>query len=265
MSNNRQWIFILGGSSGFGMAIAEKFSKNNFNIIIVHRDRRSKIHDIEEKINKLRANNIKVLSINTNAVTKEGRIKVFEKILSEFTNNDKIKLFVHSIADGNIGKISDYDAQTLENIFLHTINSMAISFVVYSRELIARKLFAENARIIGLTSEGGTGYMSSYSMVGAAKSVLENLCRSMAVEFSELKITTNLISPGVTKTNALNVLPDHKKLVEKAKKRNPFGELTSPGDVANVVWLLAQNEARWINGEIIRVDGGEQINLVING
>ena len=46
---------------------------------------------------------------------------------------------------------------------------------------------------------------------------------------------------------------------KNTKNKNPFKRLTKPDDVAKVVWLLAQDEAAWINGEIIRVDGGEQI------
>lgn len=261
MKEENKWIFILGASSGFGLAIAEKFSKEGHNLILVHRDRKVAIEDIRIQFDKFRQNGSRVIEINTNAITSEGRKLVYETIEKNFKKTDKIKLFVHSIADGNIGMLKDQSVEEIESNLLHTINAMGVSFLIYTKELVERKLFANDARIIGFTSEGSTRYLKGYSFVGAAKSVLESLCRSMAIEFAPLNITTNLINPGITKTQALKVLPEHKELMEKAKDKNPKGRLTETSDIANIVWLLSKDESAWINGEIIRVDGGEQLRF----
>ena len=92
-----------------------------------------------------------------------------------------------------------------------------------------------------------------------AKGVLEASCRYLAVELAPFGIRTNLINAGITRTNALMALPDAEATLSYTKKRNPFKRLTTPKDVAKVVCLLAGDETAWINGEIIRVDGGEQI------
>jgi len=93
--------------------------------------------------------------------------------------------------------------------------------------------------------------------VSIAKSSLESLNTYMAVELSKFGIKTNLIQAGVTATPSLMRIPDSDRLMETATNRNPFGRLTKPQDVANVIYLLCTPEAAWINGTVIHVDGGE--------
>ena len=72
-------------------------------------------------------------------------------------------------------------------------------------------------------------------------------------------ITANAIRAGVTDTPALRKIPSHAQLLEYASKRNPSGRMTTPEDVAKALALLAQPGSQWISGNIINVDGGEQI------
>jgi len=82
----------------------------------------------------------------------------------------------------------------------------------------------------------------------------------MALEFAPIGIKVNCIQAGVTDTPSMNRIPGSKLLKENAIKRNPNGRLTTPEDVANVVYLLCQDEARWITGTIVKADGGESLS-----
>ena len=72
-------------------------------------------------------------------------------------------------------------------------------------------------------------------------------------------MTVNIIQAGVTDTPSLRLIPGSEELIEQSKNRNPYKRLTTPEDVANTVYLLAQPEASWINGALIHVDGGEHL------
>jgi NAD(P)-dependent dehydrogenase (short-subunit alcohol dehydrogenase family) len=140
-----------------------------------------------------------------------------------------------------------------------TIYSMGTSLLTWVQRLHAGGLFASDARVIGLTSEGNEVAWRGYAAVAAAKSALESVSRAIAVEFAAYGIRSNIIQPGVTDTPALRVIPGAARMKAGARLRNPFGRLTEPRDVADAVFLLSLDEAHWVNGALIRVDGGEHV------
>jgi len=147
-----------------------------------------------------------------------------------------------------------------EEDFSRTIHAMGTSLLGWVQELFARGLFASDARVFGLTSEGNEVAWKGYAAVAAAKVSLESLARSIAVEFAPYGIRCNVIQAGITHTPAQDAIPGSAHMRAQALSRNPMGRLTTPEDVANVIGLLASDEAGWINGEVIRVDGGEHIS-----
>ena len=140
-----------------------------------------------------------------------------------------------------------------------TIYSMGTSLLTWTQSLATEKLFADDARVLGLTSEGNQVAWRGYAAVSAAKVALESVSRSIAVEFASQGIRSNIIQAGVTDTKALQAIPGSGRMKSVARLKNPFKRLTTPEDVADVVFLLSSDEAQWINGALIRVDGGEQI------
>jgi len=147
-----------------------------------------------------------------------------------------------------------------EEDFSRTIHAMGTSLLGWVQELFARGLFAKDARVFGLTSEGNEVAWKGYAAVAAAKVSLESLARSIAVEFAPYGIRCNVIQAGITHTPAQDAIPGSAHMRAQALSRNPMGRLTTPEDVASVIGLLATDEAGWINGEVIRVDGGEHIS-----
>jgi len=144
--------------------------------------------------------------------------------------------------------------------FARTIHSMGTSLLSWTQDALERRLFADDARVFGLTSEGNTVAWKGYAAVAAAKVALESVSRTMAVELAPYGIRSNVIQAGITETPALRAIPGSAHLKAQARLRNPFRRLTTPEDVANVICLLSTREASWINGEVIRVDGGEHIS-----
>lgn len=147
-----------------------------------------------------------------------------------------------------------------EEDLARTIHSMGTSLLGWTQETLKRGLFAPDARVLGLTSEGNSVAWRGYAAVAAAKVALESIARAIAVEMAPYGIRCNVIQAGITDTPALRAIPGNAHLKAHARLRNPFRRLTTPEDVANVVYLLSRDEAAWINGEVIRVDGGEHIS-----
>jgi NAD(P)-dependent dehydrogenase (short-subunit alcohol dehydrogenase family) len=144
--------------------------------------------------------------------------------------------------------------------FARTIHCMGTSLLDWVQDVFQRGLFAQDARVFGLTSEGNEVAWKGYAAVSAAKVALEATARSVAAEFGPHGIRCNVLQPGVTDTPALQAIPGSERLKAHSRLRNPFRRLTTPPDVANVIFLLCLPEAAWINGTVIRVDGGERIS-----
>ncbi len=147
-----------------------------------------------------------------------------------------------------------------EEDFAQTIFCMGTSLMFWVQELHQREMFAEDSRVMGLTSQGNQIAWPGYAAVSAAKCALEAVSRSIAREFAAHGIRCNILQPGVTDTAALRLISGSEQMKNQAIQRNPFSRLTTVEDVANVVYLMSLKEAAWINGAILRVDGGEAIS-----
>lgn len=257
--DSNYWALILGGSSGLGLATARKLAKHGMNIIIIHRDRREQLEDIEEAFEDIRNSDVRLESYNVDAVQKEKRDFLIKEIIDILGEKGKIRTLVHSIAKGNLKPMTG-DGPVLENIdFQITLDAMALSLYDWTEAVFQAKLFAKDARVISFTSEGNQKAWANYAAVSVAKVALESITRSMALEFAPYGIRANCIQAGVTVTRSFQMIPGSETLRMHALKHNPFKRLTVPNDVANVVYLLSKDEACWITGTIIPVNGGEHL------
>jgi NAD(P)-dependent dehydrogenase (short-subunit alcohol dehydrogenase family) len=143
--------------------------------------------------------------------------------------------------------------------FARTIHAMGTNIVEWVQDIFKRGLFEQDARVLSLTSEGNQIAWRGYAAVSAAKAALESVTRAMALEFAPYGIRSNVIQAGVTETAALKAIPGNQYIKSHAGLRNPLGRLTTPEDVANFIYLLCMDEAAWVNGALLCVDGGERI------
>lgn len=257
-SNSSDWACILGGSTGLGLASAKKLAKHGLNICIIHRTRRSQLEEFKTECYSIKNTGVKLKTFNADVLNTETRKEVAQ-FFSD--SNSTIKVLLHSIAKGNLKPIFSETNESLLSgeDFALTARAMAISLYEWSKVFADHKIFAKNARILSFTSEGSRKPLPNYAAVSAAKAALEAITRSLAYELAPLHITANCIQAGITDTESLKLIPGSEGLKEDAQQRNPQKRLTTPEDVANVVYLLAKDEANWINGTIIPVDGGEHL------
>ena len=256
----RDWAIVLGGSSGLGLASAKKLALHGYNIIILHRDRKSDLESITSHFKEITSKGVTLQSYNVDIANSEKRALTITKIKSLLQNGEGIRVLVHSIAKGNLKPMHAGKGATLNHKdFEITLNAMALSLYDWTKALINEGLFNSDARIISFTSEGSTKAWPGYAAVSAAKATLEALTRSMALEFASIGIKANCIQAGTTDTRAFRMIPDNGTIKENALQRNPHNRLTTPEDVANAVYLLTTDEAGWITGTVIKVDGGESL------
>jgi NAD(P)-dependent dehydrogenase (short-subunit alcohol dehydrogenase family) len=258
---SNEWALILGASSGFGAATAIELARHGMNIFGVHLDRQATMINVQNLIKEIKHTGAKTVFYNINAADSIKRNETLDDIQEQFGNDSSstVKVLLHSLAFGTLKSFiakKQEDAITQAQMEM-TVDVMAHSLVYWVQGLLTRNLIKRGGRIFGMTSSGGHTAMPFYGAVSAAKASLESHIRQLTMELGPLGITSNAIMAGVTDTPALRKIPGNVKMVEAARLKNPTGRLTTPEDVAKAIVLLSSEEASWISGNVLGVDGGE--------
>lgn len=158
----------------------------------------------------------------------------------------KLDIFVH-----NVSSMHPMASGAPEPAGVHADLATALDPLLYSVERLTKLLAPGTGRVIAVSSLGARAVIPRYLSLGVAKAALESLVRYLAVELAGRQITVNAVSSAkLDKGEPLG--PREAQLAERA----PGGRLATPDDLADVISLLCRDEARWIQGQIITVDGG---------
>jgi len=261
--SSSQYALILGASSGFGAAAARALAAHGMSVIGVHLDRAAGLADAERLRDEVAAHGVEALFFNVNAADPDRRRDVLDAVAGHFAERPgaRVHFLLHSLAFGALKPLiaaGERDALTQAQVEM-TMNVMANSLVYWTQEVVRRGMMPGGGRIAALTSSGARRVLPHYGAVSAAKAALESWCRQLAFELGPQGITVNALQAGVTDTPALRKIPGSERLIAHALERNPLGRLTAPEDVARVLVTLCSEEGGWINGETLRIDGGEDV------
>ena len=251
----KNYALILGVSSGIGAECAKELASKGLNIIGLYM--RSPKDKISQLVEDITSHNVKVNLVKMNACNYD---KMEELLLSDAFKGIKIKTFIHSLAFGSMKPfIANIDNQINRKNIEMTLDVMSNSIIYWTQHLYNNNFFIDGSQIIGMTSAGGRKQWPSYGAVSMAKSALESACRQLSVELASTNIAVNTIQAGVTDTPALRKIPGSDNMIKNIKKINPRKRLTTPKDIAEIVTLIGLSYNTWMTGNIIRVDGGEDL------
>ena len=261
--SKHHWALILGASSGFGGAAALELARRGMNVFGVHFDRASTMPNVERITGEIRAAGSKAVFFNVNASSAEKRAETIEAIRKEFSSSPEatIRTLVHSLA---FGTLRPYIAKKADDILSQaqmemTLDVMANSIVYWTQAVFVNGFMKSGGRVFAMTSSGGHHVLPNYGAVSAAKAALESHIRQLAMELGPHGITANSILAGVTDTPALRKIPGATSMLKIARGKNPQMRVTTPEDVARAIALLSLDDASFISGNVIGVDGGEDI------
>ena len=258
------WALVLGASSGFGAATSLALARAGMDVFGVHLDRKSTLPNAERLVADIRALGRQAHFYNINAADEEKRAEVsaeMERILRERNQMGQVRVMLHSLAFGTLKLfVTDpiKEAVTKPQMDM-TLDVMAHSLIYWAQELVGRGLMGRGGRIYAMTSAGGARVLPYYGPVSAAKAALESNIRQLAAELASHGITANSIRAGVTATPAAQKIPNYEEFSAKAIERNPYRRLTTVDDVARAIVVFSHPDTYWMTGNVIGVDGGEEI------
>ena len=258
------WALILGASSGFGEAASLELARNGYNIFGVHLDPRATIANAQRIQDEIRSLGREAVFFNVNAAGAGKRAAVIEAVQERLRQDGgaaSLRVLLHSLAFGTLlPYITESPTGAISQKQLEmTVDVMAHSLVYWVQDLVARGLLRQGSHIFAMTSSGATRVIASYGAVSAAKSALESHIRQFAFELAPLGISANAIRAGITDTPALRRIPGGPELLARARDANPSGRTTTPQDVARAIVALSDERLAWMTGNVIGVDGGEDL------
>jgi NAD(P)-dependent dehydrogenase (short-subunit alcohol dehydrogenase family) len=259
-----RWALILGASSGHGAGTALELARSGMNIFGVHLDMRATLPEAQRIANTIQDLGREAVFFNTNAADDAKRAKVADAIRERLPKGEQVKLLMHSLAFGTLRPYvpPERDEAVSRAQMEMTLDVMANSLVYWVQDLLYRDLLGPGSKIFAMTSAGSHRVLPNYGPVGCAKAALEYHVKHLAVELSRRGIAVNAIQAGVTDTPALRRIPGHEEMLSFARSRNPGGRITNPSDVARTISLIASDDNSWLTGNVIDVDGGEDLVML---
>lgn len=235
---------ITGGTKGIGRCVARKLAQRGANVVVNYFRSRTAA---AETVAELEGLGVRAHSVRGNIANKDFHQKLFEEVGEKFGNVD---ILVSNAALGIYANVLDVDERAWD-LSLHT-NAEALLFCAQK----AVPMMPEGGKIVSLSSLGSHRYIPGYAAIGISKAAIESLTRYLAHELAARRINVNCVSGGFIDTDALKIFPNYDDMLREVVRRTPFGRIGTPDEVADVVVFLCSEQARWITGQIIIVDGG---------
>lgn len=242
-TKTQQVAIVTGASRGIGAAIAERLATDGFTVIVNYSGNQALA---DELVRKIEQNGGRALSARADVSDATAVAQLFDRAEQAFGGVDILVNNAGVIALAPIAEMSDADVDRLIDINLKgTFNTL--------RE--AAKRLRDNGRIINFSSSVVGLLQPSYGMYAASKAAVEALTSVLAKELRGRNITVNAIAPGPTATG---LFLDGKtpELIDRLAKMAPLERLGQPQDIAAAVSFLAGADGAWINGQILRANGG---------
>ncbi|WP_242165224.1 SDR family oxidoreductase [Lysobacter sp. M15] len=242
-SNPRSVAVVTGASRGIGAAIAERLAKDGDAVVVNYAGNRREADQVVERI---AAAGGEAIALQADVSDPAAVQRLFEAVESRFGGVD---VLVNNAGIMKLAPLADsddalFDSQIAINL-KGTFNTLRQA---------ARRL-RDGGRIVNLSTCVVGLKLENYGVYAATKAAVETLTAVLSKELRGRSITVNAVAPGPTATD-LFLNGKSPELIDRMAKMNPLERLGTPGDIANVVAFLAGADGGWINGQVLRANGG---------
>lgn len=238
---------VTGAGRGIGAQIAKKLAANGAVVVINYS---GNDEAAAKTVSEIEAAGSKAVAYRCNVADYEAVAKMTAFIIEEYKTIDILVNNAGITKDGLIMRMGEDDFDSVINVNLKgTFN--CIKHV--SRQMIKQRA----GRIINMSSVVGIAGNAGQINYAASKAGVIGITKSAAKELASRSITVNAIAPGYIDTDMTSVLSDSVK--ENVMKAIPLGRMGNVDDIANIAAFLASEEAAYITGQVISVDGGMNI------
>jgi 3-oxoacyl-[acyl-carrier protein] reductase len=236
---------VTGGSRGIGAAIATRLAADGAAVAVNYANHQAEANDVVQKIMQAGG---KGVAIRADVSKTEDVRLLFKEVAERFEGLD---MLINNAGATHIRPMpmADVTDETYDGTF--AVNTKGTFLCL--RE--AAKCMRSGGRIVNLSSTGVSNAHSGYAIYSAAKSAVEVFTRVLCKELKGRNITVNCVAPGATATGQW-LKGKSEELLQTIANLSPLNRLGTPEDIAGLVAFLVSPQGEWVNGQVIRVNGG---------
>ncbi|MBR8330976.1 SDR family oxidoreductase [Burkholderia ambifaria] len=243
MNASKQVALVTGSSRGIGAEIARRLARDGFRVVVNYAGGAGPAREV---VDAIAADGGEAIAVQADIANPAAVAALFDAAEQAFGHIDVV---VNSAGVMKLGAIADYDDTTFDQTVAINLKG---TFNV-SRE--AAKRVRSGGRIVNLSSTMVGVRLPTYGVYVATKAAVEGLTQVLAQEMRGRGISVNAVAPGPVATE-LFLEGKSPEQVDRLAKMNPLERLGQPADIAGVVAFLAGPDGAWVNGQILRANGG---------
>jgi len=233
---------ITGGGSGIGKTSAKFFHREGANVVLFGRRK----HKLEETAKEL---GTRALAIEGDMTRSTDLDRLVQETRSTFQRIDILVNNAGIFKGAPLHEVSDDQYDEIMNVNMTAVFQL-------TRKVLPVMMEQKGGSIIHISSILGIIAVPQVAVYNISKGAMNQLNRSIAVEYGSYGIRSNSICPGLIKTDMTADLMNDETLMQEWSKEYPLGRFGKPEDVANACLFLASDESSFITGTVIPVDGG---------
>ena len=236
---------VTGSSRGIGAGIAKTLAARGAKVVINHRDSQAAADAVLEAI---QASGGEAAVIQANVSESASAQQLIKETIDTYGQID--------ILVNNAGTTRDMVIMVMKDEDWDLVLKTNLSSTYHCSKAVIRPMMRKKrgGRIINITSVVGLAGQAGQTNYAASKAGIIGFTKSLAKEVGSRDITVNAIAPGFIPTALTEVLPD--EAIENITQSTPLGRLGTVEDIAHTVLFLASDEAAFITGQVLSVDGG---------
>ncbi|AKL99151.1 SDR family oxidoreductase [Burkholderia pyrrocinia] len=243
MSTTEKVALVTGSSRGIGAEIACRLARDGFRVVVNYAGSAGPARDV---VDAIVADGGEAVAVQADVADPAATAALFDAAERAF---GRVDVVVNSAGVMKLAAIADVDDATFDQTVAINLKG---TFNV-SRE--AAKRVRDGGRIVNLSSSVIGMRLPTYGVYIATKAAVEGLTQVLAQEMRGRGISVNAVAPGPVATE-LFLQGKSPELVDRMAKMNPLERLGQPGDIAGVVAFLAGPDGAWVNGQVLRANGG---------
>ncbi|RYZ12916.1 MAG: SDR family oxidoreductase [Comamonadaceae bacterium] len=235
-------VIVTGAASGIGRGVAERFSAEGANVVLCDIDQ-PKLDAVSGSLPAERT-----LAVHCDVSRHDQVQSLVQKAVERFGGLDVMVNNAGIAREGSVAEVEMDDwQQTLDT---------NLSGVFYGCRAALPELLKTRGCIVNTASVSGLGADWDMAAYNAAKGGVVNLTRSLALDFGARGVRANSVCPSLTRTGMTTDMLEDPEVVDAFMERLPLKRVAEPADIAGVVAFLASDDARFVNGVNLPVDGG---------